>query len=165
MSRKVFTEEQSFTQWWIWVLLIAALAGISAAFYTNYQATTEYILSMTFGYGITVIVMVFIGTMKLKSRIDERGVSFKFWPIFMKEKHFAWQEIEKAEVIQYSPIQDYGGWGYRFTFGNKGKAVNVRGNMGLKLHFKKGKPFLIGTQKAEELKAILKQYHPTKPQA
>ncbi|MEQ8909899.1 MAG: hypothetical protein RIC95_11940 [Vicingaceae bacterium] len=161
MSKKVFTEEQRFTQWWLWVLLIASLAGMTAAFISDYEPTTEYLLSMTSGYGILLLVILLLANLKLKSRIDENGIQLNFWP-FIRNKHIEWQALEKAEVVKYSPLQDYGGWGYRFTFGSKGKAVNVKGNMGIKLYFKSGKPFLIGTQKAEEARAVLSQYQTKK---
>ena len=37
----------------------------------------------------------------------------------------------------------------------KGKAFNIKGNMGLQLQFKDGKKLLIGTQKEEEIKQFL----------
>ena len=59
------------------------------------------------------------------------------------------------EIITYSPIRDYGGWGVRLSL--NGKAFNVRGDKGLKLYFDYRKPLLIGTQKPEELQKCLEQ--------
>jgi TATA-box binding protein (TBP) (component of TFIID and TFIIIB) len=45
---------------------------------------------------------------------------------------------------------------------NHGKAYNVSGNQGVQLFFTNGKKLLIGTQKPEEITAILKQINQLK---
>lgn len=158
MSKQIFIEEQRFSQKWLWILLFAALLGMSLAFIQDYNTSSKFIASMVVGYTVILLVMLLIWSLKLKTRIDEMGIHVTFWPIIRKEKIYKWNDIESAEVIQYSPLKDYGGWGYRYSLGSKGIAMNVKGNMGIKLHFKSGRPLLIGTQKAEEAKALIKQY-------
>lgn len=158
MANPIFTEKQKFTQWWIWIIIIAGALGSTAAFYASDQLRADAWPSLLLTYGVLVLVIIFLKSMTLKSRIDEKGVHYSFWPLIWKEKTIPWTAIEKAEVIKYSPIQDYGGWGYRYTFGSKGKALNVKGNMGLKLYFSDKKPLLIGTQKAAELEAVVEKY-------
>jgi hypothetical protein len=63
--------------------------------------------------------------------------------------------VASIEVRKYSPIKEYGGWGFRYGFKN-GKAYNISGNMGLQLILKNGDRILIGTQKPEELETYLK---------
>ncbi len=137
----LFTEKQRFTQWWFWVimLLVAAFAFISA------NSNLEYVVA------IAVILLFFI--LNLNTEISSEGVQVQFFPFHLKNKFFAWDEIVKAEVREYSPLLEYGGWGIRR--GKSGVAYNVKGNMGLQLVLKNGKKILIGTQKAEELKQIL----------
>jgi hypothetical protein len=162
MSKTVFTEEQRFSQSWLWIIMIASLIGMSLAFAQEFNTSANYLLTMAFGYGITLLVMLFIWQMKLETRIDEEGIHYRFSPLIRKQKSFPWNKIERAEVIQYAPLRDYGGWGYRLSLGSKGRAVNVKGNMGLKLHFKEGKPILIGTQEPEAVKAVIKQFRAVK---
>ena len=73
----------------------------------------------------------------------------------MKKKFFSWEEIEKISVREYSPLLEYGGWGYAEERVEEHIMYNVKGNIGLQLVLKNGKKILIGTQKAEELKQIL----------
>ncbi|MBC8644094.1 hypothetical protein H9W95_08645 [Flavobacterium lindanitolerans] len=65
--------------------------------------------------------------------------------------------MTKSYVRQYAPIAEYGGWGLRYDFMGKGKALNVSGNKGLQLKFTDNKKLLIGTNKPDELTEILKK--------
>lgn len=137
----LFTEKQRFTQWWLWLIMILVVAF---AFY--YEEST---LEMA----VALIIPIFLFVLNLETEISKEGISVRFFPFHLKNKFFAWDEIVKAEVREYSPLLEYGGWGIRR--GMSGVAYNVKGNMGLQLVLKNGKKILIGTQKAEELKQIL----------
>jgi len=158
MGNTIFEEEQRFDQWWLWLLLIAVFGIMTFSFVINFENTREFILAISISYLFLLVAILFIWRLKLKSRVDEIGIHINYWPFYLKTKLFAWNEIQKVEVIKYSPIADYGGWGYRINLMGKGKALNVKGNIGLKIYFKNGKKLLIGTQKREELNAILAQY-------
>ena len=59
------------------------------------------------------------------------------------------------EVRRYSPILEYGGWGYRP--GRKKLALNVSGNQGLEIKFRNGRKLMIGTQKREDLERVIRR--------
>jgi hypothetical protein len=63
------------------------------------------------------------------------------------------EDIEQAYVRTYSPLGEFGGWGYRM--GRKGIAFNVSGDQGLQLVLRDGKQILIGTQRPEELRRVM----------
>jgi hypothetical protein len=65
--------------------------------------------------------------------------------------------LTKSYVRQYSAITEYGGWGLRLGLFGKGQAYNVSGDKGIQLEFTNNKKLLIGTNKAEELTAVLKK--------
>jgi hypothetical protein len=92
----------------------------------------------------------------LKTAISKEGVSFKFFPYINRERMYRWEDIQRAYIRKYKPISEYGGWGLKFSF-KGGKAYNVSGDMGLQLVLKDGKKVLIGTKKAEEMDAFLRQ--------
>ncbi len=140
-NETLFLEKQRFTQWWLWLIMILVVAF---AFY--YEEST---LEMA----VALIIPIFLFVLNLETEISSEGISVRFFPFHLKKKFFAWDEIVKAEVREYSPLLEYGGWGIRR--GMSGVAYNVKGNMGLQLVLKNGKKILIGTQKAEELKQIL----------
>lgn len=140
-NETLFTEKQRFTQWWLWLIMILVVAF---AFYYE-ESTLERVVAL--------IIPLFLFILNLETEISQEGISVRFFPFHLKKKFFAWDEIAKAEVREYSPLLEYGGWGIRR--GRSGRAYNVKGKMGLQLVLKNGKKVLIGTQKAEELKQIL----------
>ena len=99
--------------------------------------------------------MAFIFVLQLRTKIDKNGIVYQFWPVHRKEQIIKWEEVNCAYVRKYSPIFEYGGWGFRH--GRKGKAFNTSGNMGLQIEFLNGKKLLIGTQKPEEMERVLRK--------
>ncbi len=159
---KVFVEEQRFNQWWLYAIIIATMVTIVISVYDVYDATIIEQTSefwMSAGIGIVISFIMFaVLFLKLETKIDERGVHYGFWPFQLNLKTAAWHEIEKCYVRTYSPLSEYGGWGYRISFKKHGKAYNVSGDKGIQIIFKNGNRTLIGTQKPSEVEAVLKQY-------
>ncbi len=93
---------------------------------------------------------------ELTTQIDREGIHYRFFPFHFKFHLIPREMIDKAEVVTYKPLRDYGGWGIRF--GSKGKAYNVRGDKGLQLSLQNGRQILFGTQKEQELEIFLKSW-------
>jgi len=150
-----FTEKQRFTQWWFWAILLA----IGSIFI--YGIYKQVILGTTFGdkpmsnVGLLIstlaylILTLFFLSLKLVTKIDERGIRYYFFPFIKKE--VKWTEIKKAEVLTY----DFVGWGIRLS-SKYGNVYNIKGNKGLAIELINGEKILIGTQKQEEIKGHIK---------
>ena len=155
---KIFKEEQRFTQWWIWLLFL----GLNLFFF--YGIYQQLILNIPFGSKPTsnsfliitsfifLIATVFFFYLKLKTRIDETGIYYRFSPIQSQFKKIKWDSIKSVRVLKFKPIVDYGGWGI------KNNSYTVKGNTGILFEFKNGKKILIGTQKQDEVKRVLETY-------
>jgi hypothetical protein len=159
MAKLVFEESQRFTQWWLITILVVVLfiigRSVAHAWNTeNFDESGLTVLLFTI-IPLIAIVILFVYT-SLNSRIDETGIQAVFRPFNFSKNHFNWSDVKSIEVVKYSPLRDYGGWGYRFS--GKGKAMNVKGNMGIQLILKSDKQFLIGTQRPEEAKEAIKTY-------
>lgn len=162
-NQTLFSEEQKFNQWWLWLLLI----GINCPFlYGIYQ---QLYLGKPFGdkpmsdtgllltaFGMLLLLLLFF-IFKLQTVIKEDGIYVRFFPFHLTFRKYTWDTISKAYVRKYNPIPEYGGWGLRLGLFGKGTAFNVSGNMGLQLEFTNGKKLLIGTNKPEELEMMLLQ--------
>jgi len=164
----LFRENQKFNQWWIWIILLGVNGLIC------YGIIQQVFLGKPFGdrpasnsglllvFGLILLTVLLFFSLKLETVITKDGVYVKFFPFYLKFKHYSWDQIQRLYVRKYSPIMEYGGWGIR-GFG-RNRALNVSGNMGLQLELKEGRRLLIGTKKAEELSdAILnirKQFYP-----
>ena len=143
---KSFIEIQKIRQ--IWVIILMLLVNALAIYYFAFESIL-----------IVVFVDLLLVFFQLKTKINEKGISYQLFPFHLKEKIFIWDEIAEANIRKYSPILEYGGWGYRYSF-KYGKAYNISGNMGLQLVLKNGKKILIGTNKPEELAAFLESNFP-----
>jgi hypothetical protein len=160
---KIFIEKQKFTQPLVIIGLL--LAFIATAYTTVLQLKTisggdfGEILKASLGIIIMLLVTFFIFSIKLKTRIDEKGVYYQFFPIHFSYKFIPWNTLDKCYIRNYNAITEYGGWGFRFSFFRKrGKAFNVKGDIGLQLVLKNGEKILIGTQKKDELQRTIDTY-------
>lgn len=149
----VFEERQSFRQKWLWLVLI----GTAVATFMLVPNPFGMEEQIAIGAVVTLVILGLFGMMSLHTRIDATGIQYQFYPFHWSAQVIRWDEIQRAEVRQYSPIMEYGGWGMRYTFGN-GRAYNVSGNMGIQLVLKNDKKILLGTLRPEEAAAVLKQY-------
>lgn len=155
MNKPLFQETQRFTQWWLWLLLFSVSLTIYRPIYIAISEGQPLDAGQWVGVIILAVVILLMFINRLETRIDERGIYVKFFPVVPKFKFYPWEEISTAVVRKYSPLMEYGGWGIRF--GRNGKAYNIKGNKGLQLKFKSGNALLIGTQKAEELQKVLNE--------
>lgn len=166
---KIFKETQRFNQWWLIALLVLTLIVVVYNFIKELQVIesggdSKITTTIVFGM-VTIGVVYLIFSMKLKTRIDETGITYQFSPIHLKPKKITWTELNKCYVRKYSPIKEYGGWGFRgvikpkiFGVRGKGKAYNISGNTGIQLEFNDGGKLLIGTQESEKAKRVIKRY-------
>ncbi|MFS4417669.1 hypothetical protein [Maribacter sp. 2307ULW6-5] len=158
---RVFEETQRFTQWWLWLLLaVVSLAVLLPPLSQLAQTGNTDLRDLDTGYWIglgtmALVVLLFV-FMKLHTKIDEHGLSYQFFPIHLRPKTLTWKEVDTIGVRTYKPLLEFGGWGYRI--GRSGKALNVKGNKGIQIKLKNGDSLLIGTQKMEEVRLILKKY-------
>ena len=161
MERKIlFQEQQKFTQWWLWLILIAP---IGLLFYNLIKpiishpsfAEGNYSFSLIPSYDfwisllIMLLILILFFTLKLKTEITSDSIYIRYFPFF--SKRWKWEDIQTAEVITYGFV----GYEIRISF-KYGIVYNVKGNQGLALNLKNGKKVMIGTQKPEELEQLFR---------
>ena len=148
-----FTEKERFTQWWLWLLFSAVMIYTIYNFIEDrqYFSTLELAISII----IPILVIILFLVIRLETKIDEHGISVRFFPFQITFRYYPWRNIKKAYVRKYSPLGEYGGWGIRQGLFGKGKAYNVKGNQGLQIILNDEKKVLIGTKKLEEIGTFL----------
>jgi hypothetical protein len=152
-----FKEEQSFTQWWLWLFL----SGIGAL--PCYGIYKQLILGEKFGdkpmpdFGLILFsvfiyaILALFWRMRLKTEIDQKEIRWSFFPF--TKKSVPWKDIKTAKTVNYGFV---GGWGIRL--GTKyGTVYNTKGNKGLAIELKNGRKFCIGTQKEDEMKRVVEK--------
>ncbi|MFN3445669.1 MAG: hypothetical protein ACK44D_08015 [Bacteroidia bacterium] len=138
--------------WWF-VLLPVFVFG-SIALWVDDEAQTETYQVVIFFVAITLVLLLFL-FMCLHTRINEKGIEVQFKPLMFKVRKIQWSDVVQVKVIEYSPLFDYGGWGYRKSFSGKKAALNVYGNQGLELMLKDDTKLMIGTQRKDDLNNYL----------
>jgi len=156
-SKILFSERQKFTQWWLWLILIAPLVIIGSTllpanleipnpqnFSFHLVASNDFWISLI----IMLLVLLLFLVMRLNTTIDQVSITIRFFPFFKK----SWKltEIEEINLIVY----DFVGYGIRIS-STYGMVYNVKGNKGLAIRLKSGKKYLVGTQNPEAMQQIL----------
>lgn len=160
---RVFSETQRFDQWWLIALMVIVSAitiGFIVVGYTKIEPEeiTPYLITSIPAGFITIVVTGAIFFVKLKTRIDETGIHYGFWPFQKKLKTASWAEIERVYTRKYKPLREFGGWGYKFSLKGNGKVYNTKGNMGIQIVFKDQRKTLVGTQQPDVAQKVLHNY-------
>lgn len=152
-----FKEEQKFTQWWLWLILIGIGMLPILAIYKQLilgqkieEKPMSYFGLIIFCVLIFSLVAMF-WIMRLKTEIDQNEIRMNFFPFVKKQVN--WNEIKTAQIVNYGFV---GGWGIRL-WTKYGTIYNTKGNKGLSIELKNGEKFLIGTQKETQLNNILQK--------
>ena len=171
MSRVYFSEEQKYDSFWIWAL-IGAL-DLSVVIFLSYALYQQLYLGESWGenpmpdigliffclamFAVIAGVNWLLMSIRLETKLSDMGFMYRFYPFIQKWRTIQPQEIGHYEVRKYSPIKEYGGWGFRVSIRTKGAAYNLKGNMGLQLVLKSGKSVLFGTQRPNDLSHGMKK--------
>ena len=152
-----FKEEQKFTQWWLWLILIGIgvlpFLGIykqnilGGKFGNKPMSDFELIIFAAIIFGLITLFWF----LRLKTEIDKNEIRINFFPF--AKKQVLWTEIKNAKVVKYGFV---GGWGIRH-FTKYGTVYITSGKTGLAIELKNGKKILIGTQKEIELNKVIEK--------
>lgn len=160
---RIFKEQQRFKQTWLIIIMIissiTSLGIVVGVYVKNPNSFTSLELALIIGLVLVASGIIFL--FKLTTRIDEKGIHYKFLPFHFSTKTISWSEINKAYVRKYDALGEYGGWGLKggsLWDKSKGKAINVSGDVGIQLELTNQKKLLIGTQKENNAKKVLETY-------
>jgi len=146
-----FRETQRFRQPWLWGLLLGVTLLVGGSLYVEGASG----LGAVIGLAVVVAVLALFAVAELTVEVREDGVRIQFFPLHLSPWRIPLEDIECSEVVEYSPIRDYGGWGIRWTAG--GKAYNVSGSEGVRVDRRDDRQLLIGSQRADELEAAIER--------
>jgi len=156
----LFSEDQRFTQWWVW-LILAFDMGLFA--YADFKqlilgqpfgsnpASDPSLIAMSIIFGLGLPALLFFA--RLQTRVATDGFYYRFLPFHVGFRHIPLEEIKSFEAVTYRPLRHYGGYGIRYGMG--GRAYNVKGNRGVRIELAGGEKILFGSQRAEALAQAL----------
>ncbi|MCK5856963.1 MAG: hypothetical protein KAG64_05705 [Bacteroidales bacterium] len=162
-----FFEEQKQVGAPVWIILASIAAVSFSLMYINYDAWNihEKFSQKELLLLASIVVSMFVGlfflflNIKMQTKIDKHGISFRYPPFISKFKKIAFSEMRSFEVIEYQPLKEYGGWGYKKPGKphNKNTAYSIKGKTGLKMKLISGKTILLGTQRKDALNYALQK--------
>lgn len=101
--------------------------------------------------GLLVALLVYLPKLTTEVTPQDVKVKISLW----RPRRISLRDIERVEAITYRPMRDYGGWGIKYSFKNKGWAYTMSGNRGVRVFLRNGKNVLVGSQRPEELAAAI----------
>lgn len=160
MANLVFKEVQSYKGTWVMYLILLIELPFILLLATLIVNTEKGIKEELWGIGIVVLIIsltfLLLILIRLETRIDEYAVKFRFFPFILSWRTFPKSQIRQIQIIKYSPLTDYGGWGLK---GNRStKAYSIIGDEGILLDIGEKKKIMIGTQKGKELRSYLEEW-------
>lgn len=159
MANRVFNESQTYRgTWLIYLILLVELPPVillTVLFFTS-EEKQEMGIALVFVFGIMSLALTLILNIKLETRIDHRGIHFRYLPFIRKWRLISKMSILSAEVITFNPLLDFGGWGIKRN--RTTKLYNITGDHGLLVDSGEIKKILLGALKAGELKSFLEDW-------
>jgi hypothetical protein len=166
MQTKVLVEEiqgPGKTRWGHFFLVCVILFVIALVVHVCLQRQLDDGITKVLFTGIIILALLnLFANIKMVTQLTEDGIYVRFHPFQPVFSKYEWKDIGEVYVREYNALLEYGGWGIRFGLmgikhGQGGKAYIISGNQGLQLVMKDGSRILIGTQKPDELSAIIKK--------
>lgn len=148
-----FEEEQDFRHSKLWILMVIALIPILSSLATSSQPLISLSAILIILISITLLYFA-----KLEVSVEENHVSIRFFPVhlFRPRKIFL-DDIEDFTSEEYSPLKEFGGWGWRWLPFHDKTAYSVEGHKCVRLEMKDDTEIVIGSQKPDELEEAISE--------
>lgn len=153
-NTSLFREAQSIRQPRVWALVAILPAAFTLLLIWQVilghpTGTTPLPDTSVIGWTIFLwLVWLRLITIKLATKVESGKLSVSLRGLWTLRR-ISLAEVTGAEVVTYSPVEDYGGFGIRLT--KRGRAYIASGDRGVRLIFAKGGRILIGSQQPEKL--------------
>jgi hypothetical protein len=143
-----YTEQQRFSQGWIWALLVIT-AGIGG--YALYNQKTVAPIGVAIAFVTLGSVAALFGILNLQITVDNDGIHVRFAP-FQRHKTIDWSTIVRISPKTLSPLEALViGYGLRFDIRNSMVYYNVKGRHAIIIETQHRRNIAIGTQQPSEL--------------
>jgi hypothetical protein len=133
-----YSEKSKLHKPWMFLMTLPVIILFSVLAVTQFRdgELVNAYLSVFF-LVFTVAILIFIATHRMTLWLDSEGVHFKYFPYQIKERTITWKEIEDIDTVEYDPIHDFGGWGYKRSK-VYGQGYTTEGVLGLRIKLKDG---------------------------
>jgi len=103
-------------------------------------------------WGLALLLFLLYGGLRIT--LDREGLRVRLGVVGLPLYRLRWAEIVSAEVVEFSPLRDFGGWGIRLNAeGTWG--FFYRGNKGVLIRRSNGRKVLLGSDDPARLLAVI----------
>ena len=156
MEKPFFTEEQKNDSWWFRIIMagiwLVSVIPVCASAFQELQKDNgdkELLYVALFTTIFVSVIIWFVSSFRLKTKIDSSGVYIQFFPKMRKWKFIPKETIGRYEVKEFRPFREFGGWGAKRNWRRRSQAYTISGRTGIRLFLTNGKEVLIGTQQKQ----------------
>ena len=152
----LYREEQWFG-WWLYAILglISALAWLVLVDRTlgwndpNMRFHGCGFKSLV-AAGLVIPPAIIVCALRMVTLVTPSDIRISFGFLVTLRRVVLVDQVQAVEVVQYHPIRNFGGWGFRI--GRDGERVyNARGDRGVRLLLRDGTRLLVGSQNPDQL--------------
>lgn len=171
MDRPYFEESQYLrNSRWVWYIVVPACLGALAPFAHWYYLTmvlqetevpSELLITSVLTVVGVVVVMAIILSIKLDTRIDSRGIHYRFFPNRLRWNVIRTNDIQQMEIRDTRKFLQYGIVGFHKNVFQKTIAMTIQGNHHLWLQLRNGQKLILGTQHPYDMNRAIKQLSST----
>ena len=148
---------------WVYVLLAGII--VVSVFWPLFvdigrEAEKEGQVLMISALAACITVSIVMNLMCLRTDVERERIYVRLGVLFpMMWWRLPLDDIDAVEVVEYRPIRDAGGWGYRLGKfnGRVCRYYNMRGNRGVLITTCQNKQHIIGSQTPEALAAAIRE--------
>jgi hypothetical protein len=154
-ARPLFVENQQFTQWYVWAMLLlpAAVAIALIGFFLSRLSLWSrqlHVLLPAMALPLAMPALFFV--LRMNVVMTGQRLIVRFFPI---RRRIELSEMASFRAITYT-IKDFGGWGIKWAR-DRSLVLNVSGNRAIRINRRTGKSLILGTQRPDEFAAALEE--------
>ncbi len=149
----IFEEEQDFRHSKLWVLLVIALVPILSTL----AVSSKLLISLS-AVAAILIAIALLYFARLEVNVEEDYISVRFFPFhFFRPRKIFLDEVKSFAAEEYSPLKEFGGWGWRWLPFRYKMAYSVEGEECVRLTMEDDTEIVIGSQKPDELEEAISE--------
>ena len=135
-----------------WLAALPAVSGAYGVWSITKISGGNVPFTAVFAAAASIALSLWLFSMRLETEAADDALRLRFRFLWFP-KQIAYDAIERAEAVDYKPLRSYGGWGIRRGkyMGHPEWAWMISGTRGVRLHFRDGETFLLGSQRADKL--------------
>lgn len=155
MENPIFKEtSRLFSPFMLLTLAPTAIFFLTLLLYNIKKGSLLDIIICTFVLILEIILIFILLLHKLDLTISNNEIIIKYPPYYFKPKIFLRNKIKKINLVEYNPMNEFWGWGYKKSK-KFGQGITTQGNLGLHIILEDNKSYLISVFDRKKIEEVL----------